>query len=194
MSEKIKTDLRVIKTKRAIRAAFSRLLSSKEFGAITVKDIADSAEVNRKTFYSYYTGVAEIASEFEDEVAAAFGSALSELDLSASITGAPREIFKKLSAVIDANSEFYRLIMKTSRAANMLKKLMGELGEKIKVQLSGKSEGKGKPLELAADFAAAGIITAYQKWFDSDRSQTIDDISVAVGQIAFTGLGGIMLN
>lgn len=54
-SEK-KTDRRVIKTKKAIHMAFVKLLSQKSVNEITVKDIADEADINRKTFYNYYSG------------------------------------------------------------------------------------------------------------------------------------------
>ena len=45
-----KTDLRIIRTKQAIRNAFAELLSRKELSEITVKEIADVAYINRKTF------------------------------------------------------------------------------------------------------------------------------------------------
>ena len=53
MSSPEKTDLRVIKTKKAIRNAFAELLSEKDIQKITIKDIADTAVINRKTFYNY---------------------------------------------------------------------------------------------------------------------------------------------
>lgn len=49
-----KTDLRVIKTQRAIYAAFFSLLNKKSYTEVTIKDIADEALVNRSTFYAYF--------------------------------------------------------------------------------------------------------------------------------------------
>ena len=48
-----KQDRRVVKTKRAIRNALVQLLSEKELDQITVKELADRADINRKTFYNY---------------------------------------------------------------------------------------------------------------------------------------------
>ena len=45
-------DRRVIRTKKAIRNAFAQLLSVKKLEDITVKDIAELADINGKTFYS----------------------------------------------------------------------------------------------------------------------------------------------
>ncbi len=52
MAEKV--DLRVVKTRRSIEAAFVKLLKSKSFEHITVQNILDEALVNRKTFYKHY--------------------------------------------------------------------------------------------------------------------------------------------
>ena len=50
-----KTDRRVLKTKRAIYNAFVELLSEKEINHITITDISKKADINRKTFYNYYS-------------------------------------------------------------------------------------------------------------------------------------------
>ena len=47
-----KSDLRVIKTKRAIHTAVAELLTEKDMDDITVTDIASRAIINRKTFYN----------------------------------------------------------------------------------------------------------------------------------------------
>ena len=47
-------DLRVIKTKKHIEDALIDLLYQKDFHAITVQDILDTALINRSTFYKHY--------------------------------------------------------------------------------------------------------------------------------------------
>lgn len=49
-----KTDLRVIKTREAIKEAFIALVEQKGFEAMTVKDITERARMNRGTFYAHY--------------------------------------------------------------------------------------------------------------------------------------------
>lgn len=49
-----KEDPRVLRTRQLIREAFSTLLQKKEFDAITIKDIAQRASINRATFYAHY--------------------------------------------------------------------------------------------------------------------------------------------
>lgn len=49
-----KTDLRVIKTRKALTDAFWQMLSEKKFEDITVNDLCDRAMVRRATFYKHF--------------------------------------------------------------------------------------------------------------------------------------------
>ena len=58
-----KPDRRVARTKKAIKNAFAELMAEKEFSEITVKNIAETADINRKTFYNYYNSVYDVVSK-----------------------------------------------------------------------------------------------------------------------------------
>lgn len=47
-------DPRVLRTRQLIRTAFRDLLQKKGFDAITIKDIAQEATINRATFYAHF--------------------------------------------------------------------------------------------------------------------------------------------
>ena len=49
-----KTDIRVIRTKKAIESAFIEILSEKSFSKITIEEICKKANVNRMSFYNHY--------------------------------------------------------------------------------------------------------------------------------------------
>ena len=68
MQETTHIDRRVVKTKRAIKAAFAKLLTQKDINDITISDIAAEANINRKTFYNYYGGIYEVVGEIEDDI------------------------------------------------------------------------------------------------------------------------------
>src|SRR5271166_2534396 len=48
-------DPRIRRTRQLLQQALEKLLETKEFDKISVQDIADSATVNRATFYDHYT-------------------------------------------------------------------------------------------------------------------------------------------
>lgn len=82
-----KSDLRIIKTKRAIHTAFAELLTEKDMDDITVTDIASRAIINRKTFYNNYRGVYELVDELENEVIRTFDTAMQRSTLSRTVRG-----------------------------------------------------------------------------------------------------------
>ena len=61
------TDLRVIKTRRAIRLAFEELLKQTDYSQITVSAIARKALINRNTFYAHYDSVDALLNELYRE-------------------------------------------------------------------------------------------------------------------------------
>ena len=65
-----KTDKRVIKTKHAIYKAFVELLNEKDINQITITDVAKKANINRKTFYNYYSDINDVMEEIENLVVA----------------------------------------------------------------------------------------------------------------------------
>lgn len=86
-------DLRVKKTKRAIRNAFAQLLQQKPFEKITVREITQLAEINKTTFYAHYDGLYALIAELEQE---AIDQILSQLDKQALLTTQPRDFVMNL--------------------------------------------------------------------------------------------------
>ena len=60
-------DLRVIKTRAAIRTAFRELVMEKN--QFTVKDLTERANINRKTFYFHYTDMNDLRQQERHEAA-----------------------------------------------------------------------------------------------------------------------------
>ena len=52
-----KADRRVIRTRSAIRKAFTDLLAETAYNKITITALAKRADVDRKTFYTHYSSV-----------------------------------------------------------------------------------------------------------------------------------------
>ena len=52
-----KTDLRVIKTRKAIKDTFKEMIMEKDASEITVKELTDRVMIHRKTFYLHYTSI-----------------------------------------------------------------------------------------------------------------------------------------
>ena len=101
-----KIDRRVVKTKKAIHNAFAKLLTEKELNDITISDIAELADINRKTFYNYYAGIYEVVDEIEDGIVQTLRDALDGADIREALKN-PYLFFNKLTSIINTDPEFY---------------------------------------------------------------------------------------
>ena len=65
-------DLRVKRTITGIKRAFEALICEKDFDRITVKELCERANVNKKTFYYYYESLDALLAELQGELSASY--------------------------------------------------------------------------------------------------------------------------
>ncbi len=65
-------------TRQVIRESFLELLEEKPIESITVKEIAERADINRATFYAHYDNVEDLARTLEGEMAEEVIAAIDE--------------------------------------------------------------------------------------------------------------------
>ncbi|MCI5869967.1 MAG: TetR/AcrR family transcriptional regulator [Dorea sp.] len=70
-------DLRVEKTEKGIKNAFIELRSRKPLEKITIKELCESAQINKSTFYSHYKDIYDLSDHLEEEVVASITNSVS---------------------------------------------------------------------------------------------------------------------
>ncbi len=72
MERENKEDLRVRKTRKAIHNAFKAMICEMDYEQITIKELAQRAQINRKTFYLHYASLDQLLEELQEEIAENF--------------------------------------------------------------------------------------------------------------------------
>lgn len=67
--EQANVDRRVRKTKKQLRLALMALMAEKSAKSISVRELAERADINRGTFYIHYRDVGDLLQRLEDEMA-----------------------------------------------------------------------------------------------------------------------------
>ena len=192
MPEKMKpVDRRVVKTKKAIKNAFARLLTQKDINDITVSDIAAMADINRKTFYNYYAGVHEVVDEIENDLIVRFDMVLTEFDFTKNINH-PYMIFEKITAIINTDMDFFGFLLSLNANVSLVTKLVDMLKQKVKAILQKYMDIDEHKLELMLEFMISGVVAVYRKWFNSDRREPIEQLSADINLMIFEGLNGYL--
>jgi AcrR family transcriptional regulator len=193
--KKTGTDRRVARTKRSVRMALIKLLASKPLGEITVTELARAADINRKTFYNYYSDVSMVVDEIENEIAEDFASAIHDIDFR-EISREPSEIFLTLARLIEKDLEFYANVFAAEGQASLLQKIVAPLKQQLWISFSdqiGPDRGDLAEFEFLLEYAVSGMIAVYQKWFNTGRKQDIEDLSRKLSVLTFNGINGLSL-
>ena len=186
----IKTDRRVIRTRRAIRNAFMTLIEQKDINDLTVKDIADMADINRKTFYNHYAGIYQIVDEIEDEIVSIVAGALENVDFTDVLIN-PYPLFLRLADGINHNVDFYSRIFKND-STGFTKKIVLALKLKVKETFAAQIPIEPELFDIMAEYAMAGMVSVYQAWFRSDRTLPLDKLSMLTGRMTISGAAGLV--
>ena len=186
-----KTDRRIEKTKKAIRIAFAKLLSEKDLNDITVKDIAEYAGINRKTFYNYYNGLYQVISEIEGEIAASFEKAVSDIDLIKD-EDQPYSFFVDFTEMMNSDGEFYSLIINDKSERGIMSKIIRYIKYKALNAARNATTISDDYLRVSVDFVVTGMLEVYRSWFSSGRKMSVEDISKALSTICATGFAGMI--
>ena len=166
-------DRRVIKTTKAIKNAFALLISEKDVNQITVKEIAETADINRNTFYNYYSGIHEIIEEIENETVENLRLIISGVDISQGF----EEIFDQITFAISSDIDFFTNLFVTNKDFGISTKITSMLKELLKNDLVSKTNIPMREIETLLDYSLAGVISLYNMWFNSERDETINTIS-----------------
>lgn len=187
-----KTDRRVIKTKRAIRNALATLLTEKDYNDITIKDIADTADINRKTFYNYYRGVYQVVEEIENELVGKLDIIFGDINFKSYVED-PSNMLKKMNAVMNEDLEFYEHLFSIKDGTTLMQKVVDTLKQKTKENFLRQVKGVDEShVDILLDFILTGTIAVYHQWFNSDRTRSLDEVSSLVGNLAANGVSAFI--
>lgn len=183
-------DRRVIKTKRAIRNAFAHLVATKDLNDISITDIADLAQINRKTFYRYYTGIYQVVEEIENEMVEAY-EALLKAQPFQNLLRHPDALLANLSSVMNQDVDFYTNLIMAKGNDSLDKKLIELLKEKTVELCAEKSVLNREYVEMAADFAFSGMFKVYRGWLLSGRQMPVETMGHVISTLCFDGFNGL---
>ena len=187
----IKTDKRIKKTKKSIYNAVAMLLTEKELKHITIKEICETADINRKTFYHYYPAVYDVVEEMEDNVVSIFFESLEDIDLASALED-PFIVFEKLNEIINSDLEFYGYLLSQKSDCGLVKKTVACLKDYTKQSLR-QSVAMAEPkLDIMLDFAYSGMLNVYQKWFNNEYPLSLEEIAKEVSVVCFGGINAML--
>ena len=192
MDKKVKpVDRRVLKTKRAIRNAFAKLMVEKDINDITIIELAETADINRKTFYNYYSGVYQVVEDIENDISQSYEELLGDIEFTKTME-APYSLFERFSILINMDPEFFGYLLSMNGNKALITRIMNLLKNKTREKMVSQLDVEEYRAEIMIDYILSGMLSVYQHWFNSDKSVPIEEVTQIISTMSWGGVNGVL--
>ena len=192
MEQKVKNvDRRVLKTKRAIRNAFAKLMVEKDINDITIIELAEAADINRKTFYNYYSGVYQVVEDIENDIIQSYERLLGNVEFKQSMA-APYTLFERFSRLINMDPEFFGYLLTMNGNAALITRIMRLLKDKTREVMVAQVDVEEYKADIMIDFILSGMLSVYQHWYASDKTVPPEEVAQIISTMSFSGFNGVI--
>ncbi len=165
-------DLRVQKTINSIYQAFEELICEKEYPKITVKELAQRAQINKKTFYRYYPTLDDLLREMQAQYTKAFIEEVKDYHY-------PEDLNKNIAAFFEFSAKqgkaYDRITISTASSS-----YSGIRAEMVK-EVMNKTWGQSRSFNLMNDWQKEVLFTfiestgldIYRAWVLSGKKEPL---------------------
>ena len=166
-------------TKKKIREEFIKILNERPLNKITVKDIASACEINRNTFYYYYTDVYALLSElFQTELQTVTDEYNETFSWEESFIVATKFALENKIAINHVYNSIQREELE-DYIYNVSGHVMNRYVEKLSDGISASSGDK----KLISSFYQCALTEMVLRWIASGMKEDPDTIVRRIGQL-----------
>lgn len=191
MQKNKKLDRRVEKTRNSIITAFKEMIIEKEFKEITIKELAERANINRKTFYLHYDSMDDILFDLTVEMADQLFDILEKRHFFDSFH---IDIFiDTLNELLSSDIELYKKILCASSYRFFSRNVKDMIKESFIRKIRNRTNLSPQIMNLCGEYVASGIAKLFKTWFENPQGITQHQISELAGVLLFGGINGVLI-
>ena len=183
--KKEKTDLRIVKTRKAIKEAFLKLIDSKGYDRMTIQDIADEAMINRNTFYLHYVDKIDLMESLCQDSIEQLNvcihletKGIEEMNVALFTT-----ILMETFRVIESDLAFFKAMLSENGYPNFANHLKESLKSLMLTGLE-KKQFTSKSL-VALEYMISGLVGVICMWITDSEKLEVHEIVDQLSEIHF---------
>lgn len=181
-------DRRIRKTKQQLRQSVTILLKQKRIQDITVRELAELADINRGTFYLHYRDVYDLLNQIEDELLDELESVLSKYQ-PGSILPNTAQIFTDVYELVQRNSELAGILLGDNGEWNFINRLNQILREKcLRDWVEHFRTENHETFDSYYIFIISGCMGLVQHWLKNGMKETPQELAALTEQIIMNGI------
>lgn len=166
-------DRRSRRTRAALQGALVRLLAEKPLEAVTVRELAEAADVHRATFYSHYQDIYDLHAQVQSALVAQIEELVSGWELSYG------EFYARLVRAVRERPDLFRLVLTGSGSPATSSELAAYL-ERRYLEVWCMEVGRERPTQamaLAAAFQVTGLLAVLGRSVEGGFTEPEEGIS-----------------
>lgn len=181
-----KTDLRVLKTYKALCETFSEMLEEKKFEDITVNELCERAMVRRATFYKHFADKYEFFAFFIRGTQDEFNANVKAYDYEETPYSYYVYLLKNSVKLLNEHKKFVDNILKSSVFPTLLEIISDEIYRNVLLHMKD-NERNGMPVavppNILASFYTGGIVQTLRFWVTTPNQITEEEMVEGIEQI-----------
>lgn len=185
MSEKPqREDLRVQKTKKAIRKTFEEMLGEMDYEDITVKELTERAMINRKTFYLHYDSLDDLLKELQNDVVDQF----IRQDVSFQNRSDIRRLIRFFFEYASSMPKLYERVLCSGSYTNISDSVYERIMSYRKEKNRGAFSSDEQVDNLVFAFFSANTAMLYRQWIADGKKLPLEDLINTATRLICNGL------
>lgn len=188
MKKIVQEDLRVRKTKNAIRNTLKEMIVEMDYDQITIKELATRALINRKTFYLHYKDLDDLLSELQEEIADIF--------IKKNVSYFSMKDIKDLIRLYFESTEHMPLLYERLLCSGSYRVIGDKISKKVmdyRKQTNQGAFGKDEYSEnLIFAYCGANSAILYRQWVADGKKLALEELILLATTLICQGMSGIL--
>lgn len=166
-----KIDRRIARTNQALREAFQQLAVTHNYRDITVKQLTEVANVNRKTFYLHFDSIDDLAETFVHDSAEQILKVINQTDIKKSLATSGI-IFDQLAYFYNQARDFHRVVLLNDDYSFLARKVQNEVAHGLTANLQTAYHLSKVDALVCANFLIHNMMTFFRLFFTGQLDLT----------------------
>lgn len=164
----VKVDPRVRRTRRLLREAMVSLIIEKDYGAISIRDVTDRAEVAYITFFRHFGSLDELLMEVLDEGLAELRNHIETL-AKQSETSALETEGRLIFEYIQQKADLFRILFKSQSVTRIRKKVVQTIADIFRQSCAPLARSNSQvAINIMSNHIATSLLSLIEWWLENN--------------------------
>ncbi|MCP9333684.1 TetR/AcrR family transcriptional regulator [Lentilactobacillus hilgardii] len=185
MEEKV--DRRVIRTRKAIQKSFEELATTHDYHDITIKELAEKANINRRTFYLHFDSIEDLVNSYVNEVTQRLVSLFKQRSFKENYEH-PGQNLTELISLLQESKDFWSRLLFSDEYSFFTRKIERMVAKEMTQSILASFSINRDDAKLCANFLIQNTLSTLRFFINDQRNTDYDQIQNKISRLNTFGI------